>query len=82
MQKLVVAILMMSSFVCLGRSAEAFTIEGVEFTGFLTSHAPRWRQHSCRDTGDPRALDCNVTGARSRCGCRNSSQLGTHLARV
>ena len=40
MQKLVVAILIVSSFVCLGRSAEALTIEGVEFSDFLEFDAP------------------------------------------
>jgi hypothetical protein len=40
MQTLIVAVLLVSSFVCLGRPAEAITIEGVEFTDFLVFDAP------------------------------------------
>ena len=40
MQKSCLAFLILLSFVCLGRSAEAITIKGVEFTDFLTFEAP------------------------------------------
>ena len=40
MQNLFMALLILSSFVCHSRSAEAITIEGVEFTDFLIFDAP------------------------------------------
>ena len=40
MRDVSIALLILSSFLCLGRSAEAITIEGVEFTDFLVFDAP------------------------------------------